>query len=269
MKFIPAFIAILALALAPFARAESPAKSGFAFYGGASVASVSVGTAGTGYTSLPTVAFSGGSGGVQATGTSTLKIVSKTVTAGGTGYTVGDVLTIVGGTKSTASTMTVSTVSGGVVTGVNITNAGVYTVPVLTAAATTGGTGTGCTITPVYGVGTVVVVTGGAGYLTAPTIDFTGGAGSSAAATATLDSGATTALAIPFSEIVPQTDSVISAITFPTGVAVRDDDNSVAVQSPYTGDASVIGKTLTAGRLYRIYGTSVTFSSGTGYLIRR
>lgn len=240
---------------------------GFDFYGGGSVTSTTVGTAGTGYTSPPTVAFTGGSGAIQAIGTSTLKVVgTPTVTAGGTGYAVGNVLTVVGGTRTTAATLTVSTVSSGVITAVTVSNAGVYTAIPTNAVAVTGGAGTGATFTLGYGVGTIVLTSSGTGYLTAPTIAFSGGAGSGAAATATLDSAATGANAVKFYEIMPQTDSVISAITFPDNVPADDTETGARRVFPYQGDRSIIGKTLTAGRVYRIFGNSVTFSSGTGYL---
>lgn len=70
--------------------------------------------------------------------------------AAGTGYTVGDVLTISGGTSSVAATVVVTSISGGgstgPVTGVRIKNTGTYTVNPSATAATTGGTGTSATI---------------------------------------------------------------------------------------------------------------------------
>lgn len=76
---------------------------------------------------------------------------SVTVTAGGTGYTVADILTLVGGTFSpNAAQVEVTAVSGGVVTAVRVTNGGAYTVNPGTPVATTGGTGTGCTLTPTF-----------------------------------------------------------------------------------------------------------------------
>lgn len=71
------------------------------------------------------------------------------VAAGGTGYTVGDVLTVSGGTLETGgtrTTVTVATVSSGVVTGVTLTNPGEWATVPANAVATTGGTGTGCTL---------------------------------------------------------------------------------------------------------------------------
>jgi hypothetical protein len=73
-----------------------------------------------------------------------------TISAGGTGYTVGNVLTVQGGTletNGTRTTATVTTVSSGVVTGVSISNVGEWATAPAGAAATTGGSGTGCTLT--------------------------------------------------------------------------------------------------------------------------
>lgn len=255
--------AMLAFVMAPpalFAQVPTnldPGDKGFVIGGTTSVASVAVGTAGTGYTSPPNVAFTGGSGSVQATGTATLKVVgSVTVTAGGSGYTVGDVLTVVGGTKTTAATLTVSTVSTGAVTAVTISNAGVYTAIPSNAVAVTGGTGSGATFTLGYGVGTVVVSTAGSGYLTTPTVTLTGGAGSSAAATATL--AAVPAVDAKFSYIVPLADTVLSAITYSTAAA-----------PPYSGDSSLIGKTLTKGVSYPVKGNAATIASGHAMFLLR
>ncbi len=82
--------------------------------------------------------------------------VSAVVTAGGTGYAVADVLTVVGGTKTTAATFRVTAVSSGVVTAVTVTNSGQYSVfpsnPVATTVVPAGGSG--CTLTVTWtGVG--------------------------------------------------------------------------------------------------------------------
>lgn len=249
--------ALLAFVMAPNAFAQlDPGDKGFAVVGTAPVASVTVGTAGTGYTSPPTVAFSGGSGTLAA-GTATLKVVgSVTVTAGGTGYTVNDVLTVQGGTKTTSATLTVSSVSSGVVTAVTISNAGVYTAIPSNAVAVTGGTGSGATFTLGYGVGTVVVSSGGTGYLTAPTVTLTGGGGSSGAATATL--AAFAAVDVRFSVIIPLADSVIESVTLASGGSPA-----------YVGDNGIIGKTLTKGIPYPVKGSNIKLASGHALLLLR
>jgi len=69
------------------------------------------------------------------------------VSAGGTGYTVGDVLTVAGGTRSISVELTVATVGGGgAITGVTISNTGKYSTPPSNPASVTGGTGSGATI---------------------------------------------------------------------------------------------------------------------------
>jgi hypothetical protein len=101
------------------------------------------------------------------------------VASGGTGYTVGDVITLVGGTPtSVAGTFTVVTVSGGVITSIGATsNFATYTALPANPVSVTGGTGTGATITATWVVGTVSVATPGSGYVEQPTITFSGGGG--------------------------------------------------------------------------------------------
>jgi hypothetical protein len=73
--------------------------------------------------------------------------ISATVFNGGTGYAVGNVLTVVGGLPTTATQLTVTSVSGGVITGVSVSTAGSYTYGnnPLNCAGVTGGSGTGAT----------------------------------------------------------------------------------------------------------------------------
>ncbi|MFZ4400638.1 MAG: GEVED domain-containing protein [Bacteroidales bacterium] len=73
---------------------------------------------------------------------------SATIGSGGTGYTVGDVLTVSGGTFTTPAKFVVNAVSAGVVTGVTAIGYANYSVAPTTPAATTGGTGFNCTLTP-------------------------------------------------------------------------------------------------------------------------
>jgi len=74
-------------------------------------------------------------------------VSTATVSAGGTGYTVGDVLTLVGGTKATAATLTVATLSGSAVATVTVSNVGNYWTFPTEPASVTGGTGSGATFT--------------------------------------------------------------------------------------------------------------------------
>ena len=72
------------------------------------------------------------------------QVQSATIANGGTGYTVNDVLTVVGGT-GTAATLTVTAVSGGVITGISVTTQGDYTVNPTSPVSVTGGTGSSAT----------------------------------------------------------------------------------------------------------------------------
>jgi microcystin-dependent protein len=82
---------------------------------------------------------------VTGTVTAGNKVTAAAIVSGGTGYTIGDTLTVVGGTSYVAATLTVNTVSGGVITSVSINNPGVYTVNPGNPVSVTGGTGSGAT----------------------------------------------------------------------------------------------------------------------------
>lgn len=75
----------------------------------------------------------------------TVKVTAAAVAAGGTGYTVGDTLTVSGGTGGPSATLTVSTVSSGAITAVTVASAGAYTTAPSNPASVTGGTGSGAT----------------------------------------------------------------------------------------------------------------------------
>lgn len=237
---------------------EARTDKGYVLTGYQSVASVSVGTAGSGYTSAPTVAFTGGGGGVQATGTAKLKVVgSVTVVDGGSGYTTGDTIKVTGA-ATTPMVLTV-TASSGAVASVAITTAGVYSTPITTSGAATTtltGSGSGATLTLSWGVASVTVTSGGSGYSSAPTVAFSGGGGSSAAATATLASVAATTA--NFCRILPLADCVVEEITLVTKIGGKT----------YSAE-TLVGKTLKASVPYDVYGSAIKLSSGTAILFLR
>jgi len=185
------------------------------------VVSVLITNGGTTYASPPTVAFSGGlgAGGIAATGTSVLgfPIASANVTANGSGYTsapsltvigdgtgatataqlgitqasaianlgsgysVNDILTLVGGASTTAAQIEVSSVNGGGgITGFTIHTVGVYSTLPSNNVALSGGTGTSATLTAAWYVSAATVTAGGNGY-TFANISVSGGGGSGAA----------------------------------------------------------------------------------------
>jgi Fe-S-cluster-containing dehydrogenase component len=154
------------------------------------VAKLTVTTPGSGYTSAPTVTFSGGGGsGARATAQIGSPVASVTVTAGGSGYTSAPTVTFSsGGGTGAAGT---ATVANGAVTAITVTNAGTgYTSA--PRIAFSGGGGTGATATAVLGPGSVISLIinwGGSGYTSAPTVALSGGGGTGAAATTTLSTG--------------------------------------------------------------------------------
>jgi hypothetical protein len=164
-------------------------SSGVNISNGGTVTAITRTSSGSAYTSNPTVAITAPTtaGGVQATATCTLGVASYVVAGGGTGYAVGNVLTMVGGTFTSAGTCTVSAVSSGVITAVTATTGGAYTVAPTNPVSVTGGAGTGATFTLSFGVNTTFTITNaGSGYIEQPTITFSGGGGSGAAAYAVI-----------------------------------------------------------------------------------
>jgi len=171
-------------------------SSGVNISNGGTVTAITRTVNGTGYTSIPALAISAPTtaGGVQATATPTMLTVGQTVVSGGSGYTVGDSLTIVGGTFTTPVILTVSTVSAGAVTGVTVLSGGFgnYSILPSTPASVTGGTGSGATFNLTWALApTFTITNAGSGYVEQPTVTFSGGGGSSAAAYATVGATAT------------------------------------------------------------------------------
>lgn len=173
----------------------SAGSTGINISNGNTLTAITRTAAGGSYTSAPAIAISAPqiAGGTTATATCTLGVISFSLTSGGTGYTLNDVLTLVGGTFNTSAQFTVTGVSGGVITTISATNAGAYTTSVPTnPASTTGGTGSGATITvSSWGINSAFSITNaGSGYVEQPTVTFSGGGGSGAAAYASIGSGA-------------------------------------------------------------------------------
>ncbi len=85
---------------------------------------------------------------VTLSGIGAIATVTAAPTVAGTGYTVGDVLTVVGGSGD--ATVTVATITGGGATGpvgtISLTTAGTSGYKIGTGNLTTGGTGIGCTV---------------------------------------------------------------------------------------------------------------------------
>lgn len=216
-------------------------SSGVNISNGGTVTAITRTALGTAYTSPPSVVISAPTtaGGVQATATVPLQQISPlTIVSGGTGYTVGDTLTVSGGTWTITPTMTVATVSGGVITSINQVNYGVGTVIPSNPISVTGGTGTGATFsTTAWGIGAIFTITNaGSGYVEQPTVSFSGGGGSGAAAYAVVGSF-TTIKSIGTGSTTISSASMVFSTPNGTALTLRDiggADTGVLV-SPQSG----------------------------------
>jgi hypothetical protein len=149
------------------------------------VAAINVAAGGTGLVSIPTLTVAGTGSGAEVS-VSSVKLTEYNINTGGTGYTIGDVLTLIGG-EGTAAKLTVTAVDGdGAVTATTISTAGAYTSIITGAVATdtaitvTGGTGVDFTVTIAdifYGINMIAVDAAGNNYTSAPTVTVSAGTG--------------------------------------------------------------------------------------------
>lgn len=156
--------------------------------GTGNVASLTIVSAGTGFTARPTLTITGANT-TQATATANGTLVAAAIDTAGSGYAVGDEFTTNG--SPTAGVVTVTTVNGsGAVTGVSITTAGDFsTLPTLSNygfASNTSTGGTGFLADLSIGVGATSVTGAGEDYnqsTVGVTVGGTGGTGASVTAT--------------------------------------------------------------------------------------
>lgn len=153
------------------------------------VTSATVDTVGSGYTSAPTVVFTGGTPTTAATAIAVLdkQVASITITAGGTLYTSAPTVGFSGGAGTGAAGTAVLAASG-VVKSVTVGGTGTgYTDGDALIFTGGGGTGAAGTITVVGGNITAVTMSNnGSGYTSAPTVTVTTAGGSSNTLTAVL-----------------------------------------------------------------------------------
>jgi len=167
---------LLTVRVASAGQLNAVASSG----GTAPLGTATVSAAGTGFTDIPTVTISGGTGS-GGTATATLKVVSVTVAGGGTGWAVNDTATINIGSGVEATFTVASVGAGGAVTGLTITQAGSYTDIIagslsgLTASVVSSASGTSLTVNVVLGLNTVTV--SGGSYTVAPSLSANGSNG--------------------------------------------------------------------------------------------
>jgi len=171
-----------------------------------SVSGINLTTAGSGYSSAPTITLSApeADGGTQATATAQIVgggVTEITLSDAGSGYTGVPSVNIVAAAGDTGTGAAATAVlSGAGVTAVSVGGAGSgYTTATVTFSAPQvagGTTASGSAVFTSRGVATIAVTEGGDGYTVAPTITFTGGGGTGAEATATVVDGAITAITV-------------------------------------------------------------------------
>jgi hypothetical protein len=170
------------------------------------VVSVTVTTGGSGYTSVPTVAFSGG----RRTGATVIAVLTGTVVSSivvtnvGTGYTSAPTVAFIGGGGTLAAGTAVlgtnatatSTISSSVSSIPVTVGGGVYTsIPTVTFTGG-GGSGAATTASITNIVSSLTRTAGGTGYTRVPTVNITGGGGSGATATAAFAAGVVTTITV-------------------------------------------------------------------------
>ena len=162
--------------------------TGSALLAPAGVASVTVVNGGSGYVSVPSVTFVGG-GGAGAVGVANLSptsVASVNLTAGGAGYTSPPTISFIGGGGSGAAATAI--MSGDTVAGIQLTNGGSgYTGPIEVGFTSSSGSGAGATVLYTRtSIASVTVSAVGQYYTSAPSVQVAPGANNSAAATVTL-----------------------------------------------------------------------------------
>lgn len=172
-------------------------SSGVNISNGTMLTAVTRGITGSGYTSFPTVIVaaptsSGGTQAVVVVATMAQWGITPTIITPGTGYSVGNILTIVGGTPNTsAGTLTVTAVTAGAITGASYLTYAAYVALPASTFSVTGGTGSGATFSSTWYPNTYTITTSGSGYVEQPTVTISGGGGSGAIAYATVGGAAT------------------------------------------------------------------------------
>jgi hypothetical protein len=208
------------------------------------------------YTTPPVVTISAPTttGGVQATAVSRMQQAGATIVSGGTGYTVGDLITLVGGTISGQATrFQVTAVSSGVITAINEFNLyGDYLINPTNPVSVTGGTGTGATFNVTWYAFAFTITNAGGGYIEQPTVTLSGGGGSG-----------TTAYAIVGSSTTIKSLGTNLSFNTPGGNQVIIGDSSAVTTDYLFLTGSAFGRPVITGR--PITGTNVSLGiSGTG-----
>ena len=247
-----------------------------------SVDTVTVGNAGSGFTSAPSVLFSAPQvdGGTTATGTATISgagVTGITLSAAGSGYTSVPTVTITAGAGGGTGATATAVLSGAVVTALNIGagGSGYSVAPTVTLSApnVVGGTQATATATVSGGVVTALTITNaGTGYTSAPTVTITG-VGAGATATSTIGTSTITGITVNAAgsgyKVAPTvtisggggTGATIGTVTIGTSTVT-----GITITNPGTGYSAAPTVTITGGGGSGAAATA-TITSGAGVKI--
>jgi len=239
---------------------------------------------GSGYSSAPTLAFSGG-GGSGAAGTAT--VVSSTTTtypvaaislvSGGSGYLTTPTLTLSGGGGSGATgtaTITTTGTTTYMVQSINITGGGTGYTSAPSISFSGGGSGSGAAATAgvsttsstTYPVASITITSGGTGYTSTPTITLGGGSGSGAAATANVTF--TTATTYPVTSVTVNSGgsgyTAAPTVTFTGGGGTGGAAATATIGTMNTGTFAIDHIDVSAAGSGYTSNPVVTFSGGGG-----
>ena len=215
--------------------------------GAGALASISLSSGGSAYTSAPAVHFSAG----NATASSIISgsVASLTLTSGGTGYTGIPAVKLVGGGGNGATATAATTGFVGSAT-VSSGGSGYTSAP---AVGFSGGGGTGALATAVISgsITSVTVSNAGRGYTTTPTITFTGGGSGSSFHTATATANMT---------------GSVSSVTITNGGSYSSGTPTVTFSAPAAGGVQATGTASMTGSGSSRHVASVTISNpGSNY----
>jgi hypothetical protein len=167
-------------------------------------------------------------GGTGASFTPRWAAAGSVITNGGSGYSVGQTLTVVGGTGTATILTVVGTAGGGVITQVALTTDGLYTVLPGTAGAhagvrtttfTTNGGGTGFAGRVTYNLNSVVVAAAGTGYVVGDALSFSGSGIISATVSTVNGSGGVTAVAVATAPMTGITSTTLGVVGHPVVIS--------------------------------------------------
>jgi len=142
------------------------------------ITSVRVTNPGVNFSSTPSVSFTGGGGSGALAGVIYFKTVYATVNNGGVGYTVNNILTILGGTGAPTRLRVTAVDNFGSVTEVEIDSQGSYSMmPSVVAAPVVASPvgGTDCLIDLSLGLNDISLTSGGSSYESGPKVRVVGG----------------------------------------------------------------------------------------------